>query len=83
MHCLTLISLCMRAVVDLTDSHRVSQADFRELILHMAAADLHGRKTDHYENCDGEWETCSLEGHEEIQLKLGSWLDKIMAQRQA
>lgn len=63
--------------VDLTHSHKVQASEFRDLVLHMAAADLHSRKEDH----DGEWVRCSLESDDEIQEKLKSWVDHIMLRR--
>ncbi len=67
--------------VDLTHTHRVHQTEFRDLILHMAAADLHSRKAMHDEDEDGEWVKCTLESDDEIQVRLKSWVDNLMMRR--
>lgn len=66
------------AVVDLEDSHKIQQKDFRELILSMAAADLHGRRA----QAKGDWIRCTLESDDEIQDKLKGWVDTLLAHRQ-
>lgn len=63
--------------VDLTHSHTVQASEFRDLVLHMAAADLHSRKS----QFEGEWVRCSLESDDEIQEKLKSWIDHLMTRR--
>lgn len=63
--------------VDLTHSHTVQASEFRDLVLHMAAADLHSRKS----QFEGEWVRCSLESDDEIQEKLKSWIDHLMSRR--
>jgi len=57
------------AATSLEHSHEVKQSEFRDLILHMAAADLHSRKLSH----DGPWARCVLESDEEICEKLQVW----------
>jgi len=64
-------------VVDLSHSHKVKLSEFRDFILHMAAADLHSRQEEH----EGEWVRCTLESDDEIQEKLKSWVDHIMLRR--
>lgn len=51
------------------DGNKVKHSEFRELIVHMAAADLQSRKLSH----EGPWPTCSLESDEEIQQSLEVW----------
>lgn len=63
--------------MDVTDSHKINQAEFRDLVLHMAAADLHSRRQNHNTADDGAWVTCSWEDDDEIQGRMQSWLDKI------
>lgn len=53
----------------LEHSDKVKQTEFRDLILHMAAADLHSRKLSH----DGPWARCVLESDDEIREKLQVW----------
>lgn len=43
----TTILLPTPAAVDLNSNHTVERSEFRDLILHMAAADLHSRKEEH------------------------------------
>lgn len=64
--------------VDLTHAHQVHQSEFRDLILHMAAADLHSRQAMHDPENDGEWVRCTLESDDEIQDRLRNWIDNIM-----
>jgi hypothetical protein len=64
-------------VVDLKHTHKVKQSEFRDLVLHMAAADLHGRQSD----LKDDWIRCTLESDDEIQDKLKSWVDHIMMRR--
>jgi hypothetical protein len=66
------------AVVDLNQSNRVEREEFRDLIMHMAAADVHGRRS---AAGDGEWLMCSYEEDEEIQTRLKSWVDNLMLRR--
>jgi len=65
-------------VVDVTHTHKVNQAEFRDLVLHMAAADLHSRQQEHNSSCDSQWIACSWEDNEEIQLRLQNWTQNIL-----
>ena len=56
----------------------MKQGEFRELVLHMAAADLHGRKQ---QAEGGDWIRCTLESDDEIQEKLKSWVDNLLVKR--
>lgn len=67
--------------VDLSQSHQVHQSEFRDFILHMAAADLHSRQAMHDEVEDGEWVKCTLESDDEIQFRLKGWVDNLMMRR--
>jgi hypothetical protein len=69
------------AAVDLTQTHQVHQSEFRDFILHMAAADLHSRKVMHDPSQAGDWVKCTLESDDEIQERLKSWVDNIMLRR--
>lgn len=73
--------------VDTRNSHCVDLSEFRELILHMAAADLHHRRLEHAEarqagEAERSWAAQSWEEEEEIQQRLHSWVDHIMQNRQ-
>jgi len=70
------------SAVDLSDSHKVHESEFRDLIMHMAAADLHSRQAQAKDG-DEEWVRCSLESDDEIQEKLKSWIDHIMVRKNA
>lgn len=60
--------------------HAITKDEFRELIMHMAAADLHSRRSAQQQ--DGqEWVMSSWEQDEEIVTKLKSWTDHLMARR--
>lgn len=77
---------CAPAAVDTTHSHKVSISEFRDLIMHMAAADLHSRRVEHAEAAQGseegrEWVASSWEEDEEVQTRLRSWVDHIMQRR--
>ncbi|KAL4458808.1 hypothetical protein ABPG75_013673 [Micractinium tetrahymenae] len=71
------------------EHHAISKAEFRELIMHMAAADLHSRRQEHAAGEgggqaggeEGEWVMSSWEQDEEIVAKLKSWTDNIMFRR--
>lgn len=69
------------------EHHAISRAEFRELIMHMAAADLHSRRQAHAAGeggaagQEGEWVMSSWEQDEEIVSKLKSWTDNIMFRR--
>ncbi|KAL4435913.1 hypothetical protein ABPG77_000675 [Micractinium sp. CCAP 211/92] len=75
-------------VVDM-EHHAISRDEFRELIMHMAAADLHSRRAAHAAGeggaaaagQEGEWVMSSWEQDEEIVSKLKSWTDNIMLRR--
>jgi Ca2+-binding EF-hand superfamily protein len=67
--------------VDLNHTKKVERHEFRDLILHMAAADLHFRKKEHDEEQDGAWVTCSLEEDEEIKERLKAWIDNLVFRR--
>ena len=60
---------------------QVHESEFRDLILHMAAADLHSRRVMHDSDEEGEWVRCILESDDEIQMRLKSWVDHIMLRR--
>eukprot|EP00887_Chlorella_sp_A99_P006502 scaffold3.g6502.t1 len=64
------------------DTHRINVAEFRELILHMAAADLHHRRMEQEQaGQEPDSVTVSWEEDEEIQTRLHSWIDHIMQRR--
>ena len=71
--------------VDAVDmEHRsISKDEFRELIMHMAAADLHSRRSQHAAAGEGagDWAMSSWEQDEEIVNKLSTWTDHLMARR--
>jgi hypothetical protein len=66
--------------VELADAGKVAASEFRDLVLHMAAADLHSRRALAAED-GGEWIRCTLESDDEIQEKLASWTASLMARR--
>lgn len=66
-------------VVDLNHSHKVERSEFRDLILHMAAADLHMRRQG-ADNTSG-YVMCSWERDDEIQARLKSWTDSLLARQ--
>lgn len=66
--------------VDLNNSHQVEKQEWRDLIMHMAAADLHSRQQEAQVE-EAEWDRCSLESEEEIQDKLKGWTQHLMFRR--
>lgn len=64
-------------MVDLSHSHTVKHSEFRDFILHLAAADLHSRQME----AEGDWVKCTLESDDEIQEKLQSWITQVVARR--
>lgn len=66
--------------VDLNSNHKVEKQEWRDLVMHMAAADLHSRKEE-ARSADMTWDRCSLESDEEIQDKLKSWTQHMMFRR--
>lgn len=76
--------------VDAVDpsQHRVSRAGWRELLLHMAAADLHSSRLEERQQQQqgGEpqeeeesWVQCSWESDEEVQTRLNAFIDRLRA----
>lgn len=66
-------SLPAAMFVDAVDlqNHAISKSEFRDLIMHMAAADLHTRRREHAAaNDGGDWAMSSWEQDEEIVDKL-------------
>ena len=59
-----------------SESHVVDRAHFRDLVMHMAAADLHSRRASAEQEGE-DWVLCSWESDEEIQTRLHSWVDGI------
>ncbi len=78
--------ICLLAAVMFVDAvdmehHAISKAEFRDLIMHMAAADLQSRRSQHAAQQEGEWVMSSWEQDEEIVTKLKSWTDHLMMRR--
>lgn len=69
--------------MDAVDLERkaISRDEFRDLILHMAAADLHIRRSEHEAQEQGEWLESSWEQDEQIVDRLKSWTDSLMLRR--
>ncbi|PSC76285.1 UPF0396 -like [Micractinium conductrix] len=68
------------------EHHAITKAQFRELIMHMAAADLHSRRSAHAageaETGEGnDWVMSSWEQDDEIVQKLKGWTEHLMARR--
>jgi hypothetical protein len=59
-------------VIDLNNNNNVERSEFRDLILHMAAADLHVRRGDGEEEGGGV-AVCSWEQDDEVQDRLKAW----------
>lgn len=59
----------------------ISKDEFRELIMHMAAADLHSRRSQHAADDKGDWQMSSWEEDDQIVAKLKSWTDHLMMRR--
>ena len=67
--------------VDLQAPGVIQRHEFRDLILHMAAADLHSRRAQHELEQRGDWSASSWEQEEESVTRLKSWTDSLMVQR--
>ncbi|GAB4821781.1 hypothetical protein N2152v2_008827 [Parachlorella kessleri] len=70
--------------VDLDSNQTVEKSEFRDLILHMAAADLHSRraaKARGHQAGSASWDRMSWEDDEEIQLRLQSWVNRLVSQQ--
>lgn len=61
------------SVIDLNDNSTVERSEFRDLILHMAAADLHNRRKDGEGGGGGGVAVCSWEQDDEVQDRLKAW----------